>query len=222
MKQKTNLKKLVAVALFSALAYAVMLVVHFPVSFLTLDLKDAVIALCGLYFGPLAALFAAVFVPFLEMITVSSTGIYGFLMNMISSATFSVTVSVIYKYKKSLLGAVVGLISGVFALTAVMMLFNLVVTPFYMGVSVEAVKQLIPALLLPFNLVKATLNAALVMLLYKPVSLLLQRTGFIKKSSQSYRMDLKTILVFALSLALIIGSLIVIVSVLGGRIQLGM
>ena len=156
------------------------------------------------------------------MITVSSTGIYGFLMNMIGSATFSVTVSVIYKYKKSLLGAVVGLISGVFALTAVMMLFNLVVTPLYMGVSVEAVKQLIPALLLPFNLVKATLNAALVMLLYKPVSLLLQRTGFIRKSSQSYRMDLKTILVLALSLAVVIGSLIVIVSVLGGRIRLGM
>ncbi len=218
-KQLLNRKKLVAVSLFSALAYAVMVVVHFPVSFLTLDLKDTVITLCGLYFGPLSALFAAVFVPFLEMITVSSTGVYGFLMNSIASATFSVTVSVIYKYKKSLLGAVIGLISGVFALTAVMMLFNLLVTPFYMGVDVATVRQLIPVLLLPFNLIKATLNAALVMLLYKPVSLLLQRTGFLKKSQQSYRMDLKTVLVFALSLALIVASLVVIVVIMGGRIQ---
>ncbi len=220
-KQQLNRKKLVAVSLFAAIAYAVMVVVHFPVSFLTLDLKDTVITLCGLYFGPLSALFVSVFVPFLEMITVSSTGVYGFLMNMIASATFSVTVSVIYKTKKSLLGAVVGLISGVCALTAVMMLANLVITPYYMGVNIATVRQLIPVLLLPFNLIKATLNAALVMLLYKPVSLLLQQMGFLKKSGQSYRMDLKTVLVLVLSLALIMASIVVIVVALGGRIRFG-
>ncbi len=220
-KTKKRLLTLVGVAVFTALAYVVMLLIHFPVSFLTLDLKDAIITLCGLYFGPISALISSVIVALVEMVTVSSTGIYGFVMNVLGTASFSVTVSLIYRYKKSFLGAVIGLLSGVFAMTAVMMLFNLIVTPRYMHVEVAMVRNMIPTLLLPFNLVKAVFNAAVVLILYKPISTVLQKTGFLPKSKSAFKLDLRTILVSIAAILLIAVSLVIVFCVLHGSFRFG-
>ena len=140
LSSSSKLRRIALIAVFGALAYALMLVVHFKVSFLTLDLKDAVITLAGLYFGPGAALSLSVLIPLLELISVSDTGLYGFLMNFISTATFSMTASLIYRYKRSLTGAIMALLSAAAATVGVMMLFNLWVTPYYMGVDIETVK----------------------------------------------------------------------------------
>ena len=210
---QARLRRLVGIALFMALAYVVMLVIHFPVSFLTLDVKDAIITLCGLCFGPLAALLSSAVVALVEMVTVSSTGPYGFLMNFLGTAAFSVTVSLIYRWKKSFMGAIFGLLSGIFAMTAVMMLFNLIVTPLYMHTDIATVRNMIPTLLLPFNLVKAVFNAALVMLLYKPISDVLQRTSFLPQSQAKFRLDLRTIVAAVVAIAFIAVSLIIIFNV---------
>ena len=138
---KNRLFRLVGVALFCALAYVAMLLIHFPVSFLTLDPKDAIITLCGLCFGPISALVSSFIVALVEMVTVSSTGPYGLLMNFMGTAAFSVTVSFIYKWRKNLLGAVLGLVSGVLAMTAVMLALNLLVTPHYLHVDVSVVRD---------------------------------------------------------------------------------
>ena len=216
-----NLRRIVLIALFGAISYVLMLVVHLPVSFLTMDVKDVIIALAGLYFGPASALILSVLVPLIELVTVSSTGLYGFVMNFLGTAMFSVTASLIYKYKKSFLGAIIGLISGVAAMVATMMVFNLLVTPHYMGVSVEMVQGLIPKLLFPFNLVKGVLNAALVLLFYKPLSGVMQRAGILPRSEHPFRMDLRTVLVMSISLVLVIASLVVVFAVLGGSFAFG-
>ncbi len=216
-----RLRRIVLIALFGAISYVVMLVVHLPVSFLTMDVKDVVIALCGLYFGPPAALILSVLVPLIEMVTVSSTGLYGLVMNFLGTAAFSVTAAVIYKYKKTFLGAILGLVAGVCGMVAVMMAFNLLVTPYYMGVTVEVVQGLIPTLLLPFNFVKGILNAALVLLFYKPLSGVLQRAGVLPRSEHPLRFDARTLIVSIAALALVIASLIVVFTVLGGSFQFG-
>ncbi|MBE6588979.1 MAG: ECF transporter S component [Ruminococcaceae bacterium] len=216
-----GLRRVVLIALFGAISYVLMLLVHFPVGFLTMDVKDVIITLGGLYFGPLAALVLSILVPLLELFTVSDTGVYGFVMNVLGTAVFSVTASLIYKYKKSFFGAVIGLVSGTVAMVAVMMVFNLLVTPHYMGVTVEAVQALIPKLLLPFNVVKGVFNAALVLLLYKPLSGVLQRAGVLPKSVHPYRFDLRTALVTGTSILLIALCLFVIFGVLGGTFTFG-
>ena len=218
---KNHLFRLVGVALFCALAYVAMLLIHFPVSFLTLDPKDAIITLCGLCFGPIWALISSFVVALAEMFTVSSTGPYGLLMNFMGTAAFSVTVSLIYKWKKNLAGAILGLVSGVFAMTAVMLALNLLVTPHYLHVDVSVVRGMIPTLLLPFNLVKAVFNAALVLLLYKPVSAALQKIGFLPKSNAKLRFDRRTILVMIASFVLIAAAMFVIFKVLGGSFHFG-
>lgn len=219
LTSSNKLRRIVLIAVFGALAYALMLVIHFKVSFLTLDLKDAVITLAGLYFGPTAALSLSVLVPFLELISVSDTGLYGFLMNFISTATLSVTASLIYRYKRSLPGAILGLLAAAASTVGVMMLFNLLITPYYMGVEMETVKSMIPTLLLPFNAVKSCMNVGFVLLLYKPISAVMQRMKLIEKHSQQQKFDWKTIAVAALALVLIGLSFAIVFGVLGGRFE---
>lgn len=177
-RRNETVRRMAVIALFTALAYVVMIVIHVKVSFLTLDVKDAVITLCGLYFGPLSALFIAVVVPLLEL-AVSSTGFYGLIMNILGSVSFSVTASLIYKYKKTLVGAIVGLATGATVMVAVMLLANLFITPYYMGVTADVVRGMIPTLLLPFNALKSIINVGVVLLLYKTFSKALKRAGFL-------------------------------------------
>lgn len=213
-----KIKKMSATAMFCALAF-VLTYIKIPVMFLSLEVKDAAIVLTTLLFGPLSGLFLAVVVPLLELVTHSTTGVYGFVMNVLSSVTFSMVTGLIYKYKKSFYGAIVGLCSGVASVTAVMLLANLLITPHYMGVAVADVAALIPKVLLPFNFIKATLNGAIVLLLYKPLSMTLKKTGFLVSAggadpSERKKSGVRSLLVTVCSLAIIAGALAVVLFVL--------
>ena len=171
-----KIKKIVVAAVFCALAFASMFIMRINVMFLTFDVKDAVVTIAGLLLGPIYSLAISVSVSVIESITVGDTGIWGFLMDILSTTVFSCTCALIYKYQKNIKGATIGLASSVLAMTAVMLLFNLFITPIYMGVNTSDVVAMIPTILLPFNLTKATLNAALVLILYKPASTALKST----------------------------------------------
>ena len=51
----------------------------------------------------------------------------------------------------------------------VMLLWNYLITPVYMGCPRETVVELLIPAFLPFNLIKGGLNAAITMILYKPI-----------------------------------------------------
>lgn len=178
-------KRLVLTAIFAALAYAAMFVFRFNVQFLTFDLKDAVITLSGLLLGPVTAFTVSLLVAFIELITISDTGWYGFIMNFASSAAFSVVCAVVYRYRKKLSGAVLGLIAAVAAMVALMMVLNLFVTPLYQGVSRSDIAALLPVLFLPFNAVKGMANAAVVLVLYKPVYRAMQAARLLPRTDRT-------------------------------------
>ncbi len=217
-----KIKRLTALAMLAALAFVVHFV-HIPVMFLNLDFKDVIMAIGGMYFGPLSGLLLAVLVPVLEFFISDGTGVYGLIMNWLSSITFVCLASIIYRFRKTLSGAVIALASAALAMTAVMIGANLLVTPYYMGVSVAEVGALIPRLLLPFNAVKAVLNAALTLCLYKPLTTVLARTGFGKRSitmeNSSTNINKKhSALVWIIGGVVAVLSLCVIFFVLGGRL----
>ena len=225
-KRQTSqkIKKNVTVAMLCAFAFLCTVVIKIPVAFLTLDIKDSVIALCTLFFGIFSGVAASVIVPLLELILISDTGIYGFIMNVISSLMFCLPVGLIYKYKRTLKGALLGLVASVVSMVAVMMLANLVITPYYMNVPTEQVASLIPTLLLPFNAVKGVLNASIVMLLYKPLSRALKKARLVESNvfentTQTNVNKKKSTLVTVVALCIMIISLVVIFTVLGGSIS---
>ncbi len=177
-RSDSKIRTVAAVAVFCALAYVACVVFHFRASFLTFDLKDAVMTVGAMLFGPAWGFAMVLVVALIEMVTVSTTGLYGFVMNVLASASFVCAASFIYTRRRTMKGALVGTLCAVAAMTAVMMLANLVITPFYIGATAADVAKMIPTLLLPFNLTKAVFNAALVFILYKPISAALRRAGF--------------------------------------------
>ena len=181
VKNKTH--RLTLMAMFAALAYIVMLVGRFPISsvdFLKYDPKDVILVICGFILGPMPALLVTFVVSAIEMLTVSSTGIIGLIMNVLSSAGFACTAAFVYKKRHSLRGAAVGLVLGALVMTALMLLWNYFITPYYMGMPREAVAAMLVPVFLPFNLIKSALNAAIAMLIYKPVSRALRRAGLVE------------------------------------------
>jgi riboflavin transporter FmnP len=176
MTDKTfNTKKLVTLAMLCAMAFTVMFVfkgtppltVAPPLKF---DPKDVVILFGGFIYGPLPAFAIIVIVSFLEMLSVSATGWWGLLMNILSSTAFVCTASYFYGRRKTLGGALIGLTAGVVATTASMTLWNWLVVPFYLGIPRKAVEGMLLPVFIPFNLFKAGLNAVLTVLLFKPLA----------------------------------------------------
>jgi hypothetical protein len=147
-------------------------------------------------------------------------------MDILSTATFSTVCALIYKYKKNIWGAMIGLISSVFAMTAVMLVFNIFITPIYMKVERAEVLALLPTVFLPFNLIKGVMNAAVVMMLYKPISRAVKASKVLGPTSVGKPVDKKkqsliSIATFAIGLLLIAISVLVFVFVLKGSFVLG-
>ena len=219
-KSSNRIFKLVAIAVFIAVAYISSIILPIKVGFLTLDIKDAFITIGALYLGPLSGAIISAVVSIMETALGSDTGFYGLIMNFFGSAAFAVVASLIYKNKKSLISAVISLVLATVCMTAVMLAANLIFTPLYMGVPRNVVVGMIIPTLLPFNLVKGILNAAIVMLLYKPVSQALKRTR-IGKSQNSTKLNKYTAVVAICALLVLILSLVLVFVGLGGELELG-
>lgn len=174
--RSSNVKKLTSLSILSTIAFLLTYLFYIlpipafvPVApFLNYEPKDVVIMIAGFLYGPLAVIPMAIVVSLLEM-PFSGTGVIGLAMNVISTCTFACTAATIYRKWRSIHGAIAGLACGVLVMTGVMLLWNYLLTPIFMGWPREAVAELLLPGFLPFNLVKGGLNAAMTILLYKPI-----------------------------------------------------
>ena len=185
MKQNKT-KQMVTMGMLAAIAYVVMLVGRIPVVlFLKYDPKDVIIAIGGFMFGPMSAFIISLVVSLVEFATASDTGIIGLIMNVLSTCSFVCVGAAIYKKRRTIQSALVGLIIGCVFMTGVMLMWNYLITPIYMGYPRETVAEMLLPAFLPFNLLKGGLNTALTMLLYKPVVTALRRAGLVPPSASS-------------------------------------
>ena len=175
-------KKVALTGMLCALAFALVVAIRIPVVlFLKYEAKDIIIAIGGFIFGPLTSLIISIIVSFMEMITISDTGYIGMIMNIISTCAFVCTAAFIYKKKHNITGAIIGLVCGVLLTTAAMIAWNYFLTPIYMKLPREAVAKMLIPYFLPFNLAKNSVNAAFILLIYKPVVLGLRKANLLSK-----------------------------------------
>ena len=225
MSTKTNerVRALVCMAMLSALAIAADIFLRIPNigGFLTYEPKDVVLTVGGFIFGPIAGLVMSLIVCFVEMITISDSGLIGFLMNFLASGVFIGVSTAIYSRKKSLSRAIVGLIAGSFSMLAIMLLWNYIITPLYTGLPREAVLGLFLPLLIPFNLLKAALNSALILFLYKAVVTALRKSKLIptRESNDSENKKSNTVLIVCIS-ALLAVTFVLVMLIFAGIISL--
>ena len=210
MQNKTSerLKALMAMAMLCALAMAADILLRLPGigGFLTYEPKDVILTIGGFIFGPIAGIVMSLIVCTVEMVTVSNTGLIGLLMNFLASGVFVGVSCVIYSRKKTLVRAIVGLIAGSLSMLVIMLLWNYIMTPIFMGVSREVVLGMFIPLLIPFNLLKAGLNTALILFLYKGVVTALRKSKLIpaRENNDGEKKRLNTALIITVSAVLVV------------------
>ena len=192
-KKLFSVKEMVLIAMLAAIAYVIVALVRIPVVlFLKYEPKDVIITIGGFLLGPLAAFVTSLVVSLVEMVSLSDTGPIGALMNLLSTCSFACTAAIFYKKRHTLSGAILGLLLGSVVMVAAMLLWNWLITPLYMGVDRSAVEGMLIPMFLPFNLLKAGLNSALVLVLYKPLVTALRKANLVPSKTQSASNGSKT------------------------------
>ncbi len=168
-------RKLTTLAMLAAISVVLVAVIHFPLlpaaPWMEYDPADIPIFIGTFLFGPWMGLGLTVVVSILQGATVSvAAGPIGILMHILATGSFVIVAGCIYRRKKTHKSAVAGLVAGVLVQTAVMVLCNLVFTPIFMGQPMQAVVSMLLPVIVPFNLLKAGMNALVTHIVYKPVS----------------------------------------------------
>lgn len=214
MNRKLKTKDLTSLAVFAAVAFVAMVLIKVPVvQWLKYEPKDIILVIASFIYGPVAGFFTVAAVSVVEMLTVSDTGPIGLVMNILASGTFCVVASFIYSRRRTLSGAIIGLVAGSLLTVVAMLLWNWLVTPVYMGVPREVVADMLLPVFLPFNAIKVTINSASAMLLYKPVVTALRKAHLIpKKESNGKQQLLPVILAGAGAVILLAGAIFLILT----------
>ena len=178
---KVTTKKIATIGMLCALAYISTALIHvrlIPAApFLTYDPKDVIIGIGAFLFGPLCGAIMSVIVAFIEMVTISESGIIGFVMQVIATCSFIIPAAILYKHKRTKQSASIGLAIGIGCMVVVMVLWNYILTPIYMGTARSDVAAMLVPVIIPFNAIKGVLNAVLIILIYKPLVTALRKLG---------------------------------------------
>ena len=186
---KNKIKEIAAAGVFCAFAYVLtnignVIPIRFG-GFLSFDPKDAMIVMAGFAIGPWAAVGITVACAFLELITISATGLPGFVMNIISSLCFVLLPTILYKKNRTFKSAIVGLAISSCLTVLVMMVWNATITPLiYVSFSRQEIIGMLLPVFLPFNVLKCLINTSLVVFLYKPIVKALRRIELISPKRQ--------------------------------------
>ena len=177
-KRGFTTKKLVTLALFTALTYVVSMF-SFPIfpatPYLKLDFGNVFILLSGFLFGPLEAIAVCLVKELLSVINSSSGGV-GELANFIMTSSYILLPTIVYRYRKGLKAVLISLIGACFIGTVMATLTNrLIVFPLYMKSAAPAVFRSVFWFVVGFNLIKTAAIGLVTFLLYKRLSRVLKR-----------------------------------------------
>lgn len=192
---RKTINYVVKIAILAALS-AVIMLLEFPLpfapGFYKLDLSEAVILMGGFAMGPVAAAVIELIKNLINiLLNGTTTAFVGEFANFLTGCALVVPASLIYKYHKTLKGAIVSLAVGTFSLVIIGSTFNyFVLIPAFssmyhmpldeivsMGSKlnplVSDLKTLVVFAVAPFNIVKGVLCSLINLLLYKRVSKIL-------------------------------------------------
>lgn len=163
-------RRIAVTALLCAMAAICTLLLEFPilpgVTWLKYDPSGIVALIAGFAFGPATGAVVSV-IPYLVHVATAS-GVYGMIMAVLATFSLVMPASLIYQRNRTMRGAVLGLVVGGVVCLAACVVGNLIVTPFYTGMPLDAVVALIVPALLPFNLIKIIVNCAVFALIMRP------------------------------------------------------
>jgi len=166
-------KEMVVLGMLAAVAFVLMAAVQFPLlpqaPFLKYDPSDAVALLAGVLYGPLPGV-SVVLVKDLLFLLLRARGPFGPAADFVAAATFvAVTAWGFRRLRGSFASRLLrAALLGTLARVAIMIPTNFVVLALQFGMSPPRVAGLLLPAIIPFNAVKALLNAAVALVIAGP------------------------------------------------------
>ena len=193
-KKLFHVRNVVLMGMLGAVG-AVLMLFEFPLPFIApsfygLDLSEIPVLIGSFSMGPLAgAVIGAVKILVKLVLKPTSTGFVGEFANICIGCALVLPAGLIYKFKKTKKGAVIGMIVGTLCMATVGAVLNAVVMlPFYSNFMplesiIEAGAAINPAIsnvwtfvilaVAPFNLIKGALVSVVTALVYKRISVII-------------------------------------------------
>ena len=189
---RDRIRKLTVTAMLSAVAFVLMFL-DFPIpmimpSFVQMDFSDLPELLGAFALGPVYGVLISLLKNLIHLLLASSTNGVGELCNFLFGAVFAFVAGFVYQRPKTRAGAVLGAVLGSLAMAVISVPLNYFLTyPAYVvlyGMPMETILGMYQAILpsadslikclvifnMPWTLAKGLLDAALCMLIYKPLS----------------------------------------------------
>lgn len=168
---KWGTRQLVTMALLCAIG-VLLSFIEFPlipgVTWLKYDASAMPAMVCGFAFGAGGGLAVGIAGAIIHGILMADFS--GAVMNILVVIGFVVPAAIIYRKGRTFPRAIVGLVASVICAVIMAIIGNLVITPAYLGVPMDAVVAMILPILVPFNLLKGIINAVLTLAVYKSIS----------------------------------------------------
>ena len=168
---KWGTRQLVTMALLCAIG-VLLSFIEFPlipgVTWLKYDASAMPAMVCGFAFGAGGGLAVGIAGAIIHGILMADFS--GAVMNILVVIGFVVPAALVYQHGRTLPRAIIGLIASVVCAVIMAIVGNLVITPAYLGVPMDAVIAMILPILVPFNLAKGIINAVLTLAVYKSIS----------------------------------------------------
>lgn len=181
MKESNKVKKMVTIAMLSAIAYVLMLF-QFPLipgaGFLQVDFGDIPALIGGIIFGPITGVLIVLFRNLLHvLITGSSTMGIGATANFIAGTLFILPIVLIYRKYPSLKALIFGLFVGTVVMTAGLAVLNyFIFLPLYARVlNFEFPSTIIITAIIPFNLLKGLIVSVVFVFFYQNIKVWMNR-----------------------------------------------
>ncbi len=178
MNTNKKTRMLAIMAIMVALSCILVLLIRIPfppAPFLVYDPADVPIYISTFAFGPVAGLFITLTVSYIQAFLLMGDSWYGFVMHIASTGTYVIIAGLIYAHKKTKKNAILALSIGMIATVIAMCVANYFITPAFIGTQKEVVAGMLIPIIIPFNLLKGTINGILTYVLYKRISSLFSK-----------------------------------------------
>ena len=176
MKKSNEILRMAQMGVLTAIAIVLVALVRIPLipvaQFLVYDMADVPILIGTLLLGTVPGL---MLVSVFQMLLFSADGWIGLVMHFVASGALVVLVGLFYRRRQKMRDAIIGMVLGTIAMTAVMIPMNLIFTVEFLGTPRQVVMDMLVPAIIPFNLLKGGLNCVISGLLFQALVPFLRR-----------------------------------------------
>lgn len=148
--------------------------------FLEYDMADAPILIAAMLFGTVPSIVVLFVVSVIQAFLFGGNGWVGLLMHFVASGALVVLVGQFYHHSNKFTHAIIGMVLGTIAMTAIMVPTNYIFTVHFFGTPKAVVDAIMLPGIIPFNLIKAGLNSIIAGIVFKAL------TPFINKNKNMF------------------------------------